>query len=742
MAGQDELIYRIVYEVDDTSLKEAANKVQTVQNDIKQNAPTEFLPDPGKAVQSIQQISQANQEGIQTLVELNETINQYKGELAELQALEKLGIELTDEQKARQQELQVNIKSTRAEYNQTTRDLTSLQRATTETASTYNDLVDQNRAIAAELRNLPLDDTTGRLEELQDQYKANNQRLKDFDATMGNHQRNVGDYEGAIKRAVGSLNVMQGASGEVGKGIGVLSSAFQAAGPAFSAAGGGVRGFGLALKATGIGLILPLLAALTQAFGSIQPVVDAAQRVLGAFTTTLNVAGDRILKVVDGIKQFLKGDFSGAVDTLKSSFQGFGDEVAREVRLNDELIESLRRLRYEEFELNVERARANKELAQARLRSRDETLAIGERIQALERALEIENQIAAQEMDIAQRRFEALQAQVNLSTSSEEDIRKLREAEAKVLDLQTQSIMRQGEAIERINTLKREQIKLTEEQAKAEEEVASGIEAKADRETNILYSAYLDREKLKKDIEIQGLRDRGDVLQALTMEQERRKNELTLQFQKEGLDKVTAEQQASYQSRLEFEVQFTKAREAIAKTQEESQIASQRAVADSAISIGKSLFGQNKAVAVAETVLNTFRGAQAAFAQTPGPILVKALAASAAVAQGIANVRKILSTDIGSAGAGSASMARASGAISSPQPLTRVSQGAVSAISGIQVPGLGGGGGTATQQIAGFGIQEIPMIPAFNIQATVDRRGLAIAVRDGEREIRNDSILY
>ena len=106
MAGQDELIYRIVYEVDDTSLKEAANKVQTVQNQIKENTPVEILPNVGQVVQSAQQINQANQQGIQTLVQLNETINEYKGELAELQALEKLGIELTDEQKARQQELQ------------------------------------------------------------------------------------------------------------------------------------------------------------------------------------------------------------------------------------------------------------------------------------------------------------------------------------------------------------------------------------------------------------------------------------------------------------------------------------------------------------------------------------------------------------------------------------------------------------------------------------------------------------
>jgi len=741
MAGQDELIYRIVYKVDEQSLQEIKQKVQTTQEEIKQSTPESILPEAGQVVQTANQIEEANKKGIQSLVQLNNQLNEYRGELKELQTLEKLGLNLSDEQRERQEELKVQIKATSSEYNQQSRNLASLQRANTETANTYQELVDQNRAISAEIRNLPLDDTSGRLQELQEQYKANNDRLKEFDATMGNHQRNVGDYEGAIKRASVSLNNLEGETGQVGKGVGVLTGAFRSAGPAFTAAGGGVKGFGLALKATGIGLFLPILAALVGTFSKLQPVVDTAQRVLGAFSTTLAVVGDRVLLVVKSIKQFISGDFSGAVDTLKSSFTGLGDEIAREVRINDQLIESLRKLRYEEFELTVQRAKANKELAEAKLRSRDETLVIGERIKALEEALEIENQIAQQEMDIAQRRFEALQAQVDLNTSSEDEIRQLREAEARVLDLQTQSIMRQGEAVERINTLKKEQIKLTEEQAKAEEESANAVDTRVDKEMNALAKAYNLRLNTERDIKIQSLRQEGEIIEALTMEQEKRKNDLVLQFQKEGLDKQQAETVASQQARLEFEMKFAKARAEISEKETETKIASERAVADSAMSIAKSLFGQNKAVAIAETTLNTFRGAQAAFAQTPGPIIVKALAASAAIAQGLANIRSIMQTDIGSS-AGTATMARASGVTDPLAGQVRgVSQQATEAIGAIQIPGLSGFTG-ATREIANMSGTGSMLVPQFNIQATVDRRGLAIAVRDGEREIRNDSILY
>ena len=47
-------------------------------------------------------------------------------------------------------------------------------------------------------------------EELKEQYRTLNQELKDFDATMGNHQRNVGDYRGALKEATAELKSLKG----------------------------------------------------------------------------------------------------------------------------------------------------------------------------------------------------------------------------------------------------------------------------------------------------------------------------------------------------------------------------------------------------------------------------------------------------------------------------------------------------------------------------------------------------
>jgi hypothetical protein len=58
------------------------------------------------------------------------------------------------------------------------------------------------------------------------------------------------------------------------------------------------------------------------------------------------------------------------------------------------------------------------------------------------------------------------------------------------------------------------------------------------------------------------------------------------------------------------------------------------------------LFGEQtgiaKAAAIAQATINTYLGATAAFAQTPGGIVIKSLAAAAAVASGLANIRQIV----------------------------------------------------------------------------------------------------
>jgi hypothetical protein len=58
----------------------------------------------------------------------------------------------------------------------------------------------------------------------------------------------------------------------------------------------------------------------------------------------------------------------------------------------------------------------------------------------------------------------------------------------------------------------------------------------------------------------------------------------------------------------------------------------------------KKAFEVQKAANIATAIIDTYRGAQSAFAQTPGGVIIKSIAAAAAVAAGLVNIKRIEST--------------------------------------------------------------------------------------------------
>lgn len=83
----------------------------------------------------------------------------------------------------------------------------------------------------------------------------------------------------------------------------------------------------------------------------------------------------------------------------------------------------------------------------------------------------------------------------------------------------------------------------------------------------------------------------------------------------------------------------------------------------------KKQFEFAKKLSMASTVMNTYAGARAAFAQTPGPVWVKAAAAASAVAAGLADLRRIENTrfESGGSGGGGGAPSIGSGGASSAQ---------------------------------------------------------------------------
>jgi hypothetical protein len=152
--------------------------------------------------------------------------------------------------------------------------------------------------------------------------------------------------------------------------------------------------------------------------------------------------------------------------------------------------------------------------------------------------------------------------------------------------------------------------------------------------------------------------------------------------------------------------------------------ANQMTVYADALSMGLgAIFGENKAVQSAQVVIDTIAGANKAFAGLMPNFPLAVAAAASVTAQGISALRKINSSTKKSktlSGSGSASASVAS-ATQKPFVTDAISP------TGANIAG----------RIGAMNNQ-----PQFNVTATVDRMGLALAVRDGESDISTRQIPF
>jgi len=135
----------------------------------------------------------------------------------------------------------------------------------------YKDLVVQGKA------------TEDEAVKLRDAIVKLDRELKEIDFSVGQFQRNVGNYTQSFKEALAEF---LDKSGEAGKAVLGLGFAAQRAGDAFRAAGGGVKGFvravvegGRALRGVGLLLILEAISKLASFGKGLEALEKAKERI-------------------------------------------------------------------------------------------------------------------------------------------------------------------------------------------------------------------------------------------------------------------------------------------------------------------------------------------------------------------------------------------------------------------------------------------------------------------------------
>ena len=341
----------------------------------------------------------------------------------------------------------------------------------------------------------------------------------------------------------------------------------------------------------------------------------------GKFKEAAKVAANATGKVLLGVENVVEK----AQEIGTKAVEAFGklkEEVEAAVETATQLVDAQRAIRDQQQRLVVENAKLNKELEEQKKIAEDTSLAYEERAAALEKVGETQVKLAKNVADQAK---------------AEEDLLKLQ--------------------IENANTY--------EEREELETQLAEATAARIDAQTQ-LSIVELEAAKLGRELELEELdrkRSIRDMIEELNQEEldnafEQARQELAIAERQamEELELLKATDEEKEQAAQAFSNKRKKIAEEEAKFREEleKQVADANlSVAAGALGAISDLLGENskasKAFAVAQTTIQTYQAAQAAYASqlVPGdptsPVRA-AIAAGVAIASGLANVRSILKT--------------------------------------------------------------------------------------------------
>jgi len=452
-----------------------------------------------------------------------------------------------------------------------------------------------------------------------------------------------------------------------------------------------IKGF-LTLKtlamASVFGLIIGAIAALKAAFTSSEDgqnkflsIMSQIGVVVGNVTDIVADLGMGIFNTGKALVKLATGDFAGAtaafaemtvnVKSATNSIVNFGEETRKEIKLAKELSEQRAKADKAERKLIVERAEANRKVAELRERAADkENVTVQERIEAIKEAGKIEEEITAKEIEAARLRFEAKKTENSLSKSTKEDLDEEAQLRATLIDLETARLRKQKALTAEITTALREEE--SERNRIVSERKAKEAEDKKLKEEQ-------DKEAAKKKAE----QDKLD---------------------KEAADKLAAETLERDERVASSEIEI-----------EQRRLNAKKAATDGIIS----LFGAESGAGRAAAALRGVLAAQEMIAEAKKSITFSSLAAAnsaTAVAEGTAQTAKIgFPQNIPML---IAYAIQAAGIISSIS-------GAVSKSNSI-ASSLGGGGGAATPSFQAPPAVSVP--PAFNVVGASATNQLAGAI--------------
>jgi len=364
------------------------------------------------------------------------------------------------------------------------------------------------------------------------EVKETNKSLEDATSTLdgfsGGAVSKIKNFGKSIKGLTTGFKSLKVAI--IGTGIGALVIGLVALRTAFTSSEEGQNKFAKLMGVIGsvTGNLVDILANLGEGIINAftnpkQALIDFKNLIVENITNRFNAIIDTLGFLGSAFKKVFSGDFKGAledakkagssyvdsltgvknsIDKVTEATKGFVKELKEEAKIAGQIADQRAKADKLERGLIIERAKANRDRAELLDKAANkEKFTAQERINFLEEAGKIEEEITRKEIESARLRFEAKVAENALSKSTKQDLDDEANLKAKLIDLETARLTKQKLVTSQIVAAKREEVarlKAIDDEEKARKEEEDKLKEEKQKEKDLQEKQRKDQ-KLKDD---------------------------------------------------------------------------------------------------------------------------------------------------------------------------------------------------------------------------------------------------
>jgi len=409
------------------------------------------------------------------------------------------------------------------------------------------------------------------------------------------------------------------------------------------------RSVKMGIASTGVGLFLLAFSSIATFFAKTKKGAELLSVAFAGIGAAIKVIVDRISKFGGGLVKILSGNVRGGLKDMGNSFKGIGEEIKTDTLLVMALEKSIQNLTDSQRDLNVETAQRRADIEELKLIAEDVTKTEKERLEAAEKAFGIETDLLDRRISNAEEAVRIEKVRLSTILDPEADaLDSLAQKEINLANIRGESVTKQIELNNKINSIKQETINKNEQ-----------IRIQNQKEFEATQNLLKDLEILRQEDEF------AKKLLALKNEEEQAKADAKLIESREErnkqlglLDEIYFEKYLDLvDNSVKITVDGNKKEVESTEDTTEARLAAFSGLANAL----SGLAGDNKELAAAGAIIDTYAGANKAFAQGG---VAGFVTGAAIIAAGLNNVNRIYSTPVAGGGGG----AGGGGAAATPAP--------------------------------------------------------------------------